>query len=338
MKAPLLLAMIFLFLAALETGLRLFLPSQSLWLELTHPPESDRVLIIGNSMFKTGIDLESFEATTGHHVDFNYFDGYYTNLWFLIFKNAILQADEQPETLIWGFRPNYAIIPAFRQRKAGYIERFRSANEPEYEAISASTKLPWTERVDLLLANSKLYSLRAEARSLLLQRSKELGIGGLSLLNDRYREESMISKTRDSSVGDLLLAAVTRDHVQMSEELVADVASPQDSRFITGNRTEFAQSFVPHIAAMLKSAGIPQLVVIFKPASELSGKTAHDVIQFKNDSVVFFRDNGIPVANVFDDLDLSGEDFGSGDHYNGSGRGKVTKFVAKRHNEEFQRD
>ena len=336
MKVPFLLIATLACLVALEVTLRFLVPSKELWLDLPYPPQSDRALIIGNSMFKTGVDPELFEGAAGEPVDFNYYDGYYTNLWFLIFKNAIIEADEQPKALIWGFRPNYAIIPAFRQRKAGHIEHFRAADEPLYEAISASTELPWTERVDLFLDNSVLYSLRDEARDSLLESSKALGIRGLGLMNERYRNDTLITAIRASSVGDLLLAAVTENQVQMSEELVADVAGPQDSRFITGERSTFSESFVPHIGEILKDANIPQLVVIFKPVTEMDGTTREDVHQFKQAAVEFFRENDIPVANVFDDLELTPEDYGSGDHYNSSGRAKVTNYVATRYREQLR--
>lgn len=336
MKFPILIATVATIIAITEIALRLFLPSQALWLELDFPPDENRTLIIGNSMFKTGVDPEQFEKVTGQPADFNYFDGYYTNLWYLIMKNAISPAEEHPKALIWGFRPNYAIIPAFRQRKAGHIERFRLADEPQFEAISASTELPWSERVDVVLSRFRLYSLRGEARTYVLSTSKDFAVQVLGYFDADYRQPATISRTQSSSVGDLLLAAVTRDQVQMTEELVADVANAQDNRFITGERVTFDQSFIPHIAEIIEAAGIPQLVVVFKPVTEIEESTPEDVVAFKDQALEYFLKNRIPVANVFDDLALDVSDYGRGDHYNGSGRAKVTDFVASVYQRELQ--
>jgi hypothetical protein len=78
------------------------------------------------------------------------------------------------------------------------------------------------------------------------------------------------------------------------------------------------------------------MVVIFKPASEIRGKTPEDVVEFKDDALDFFRKNDIPIANVFDDLELSADDYGSGDHYNSSGRRKVTDFVSESYRQELE--
>lgn len=338
MKTAKIIAATLTAVVTIEIVLRLLLPTQALWLDLDFPPDESRVMTIGNSMFKTGLDPERFEQMTEQPLDFNYFDGYYSNLWYLIMKNAISPAEQHPKALIWGFRPNYANIPAFRQRKAGRIEHFRLADEPLFEAISASTDLPWTERVDVVLSRSRLYTLRGEARTLMLNLGKHAMLRLLGIFDPFYREAVTISRVRSTTVGDLLLAAVTRNQVQMSEELVADVAGIEDSRFISGERVPFDHSFVPYVAEIVEAAGIPQLVVIFKPVTEVQGSTPEEVTTFKNQALDFFAQNGIPVANVFDDLELSIDDYGSGDHYNSSGRAKVTDFIAAVFSREVQQD
>jgi len=325
-RAAAIIASSVLILIAVEITLRLFSPDEALWRDLDFPPDPDKVLIIGNSMFKTGVDLARFHDTTGQTIEFNYFDGYYTNLWYLIVKNALSQNAPKPRVLIWGFRPTYAILPAFRQRKNGYIEHFKPNDEPEYDAITEHTVLPWQERVDLLLNRSYLYAARVDARNAVLSDSKQLAAGVLFLFADKDDTEK--ERIRNTSVSDLLLAAVTADQVRMSEELVADVAGPQDDRFITGERVAFEDSFVPRIAGMLADAGISQMVVIFKPVSQLDGSTPEDVIRFKEDAIREFQAAHIPVVDVFDDLELGRSDYGRGDHYNESGRNKVTDFIA----------
>ena len=311
-----------------EFLVRVMFPPQTLWLDLDFPPKEGEVLIIGNSMFKTGVDLKLFEDVSGEPAEFNYFDGEYTNLWYLIFKNAIVPADVQPSLLIWGFRPRYASTPAFRKRKAGPIEHFRLDHEGEYDAIASAVELSWREQINIILSNSRMFSLRPSLQDAVLQASKSwmaLVVSGLSSsLPADWKDE-----VRRRSVSDLLLEAVTNNAVHMSEELVADVAGPGDRRFVIGDRVLFGSSFVPKIAQRLMNNGVPQMVVIFKPVTEVQDRTPRELVDFKNDALAFFRRNNIPVANVFDEVDLDSNHFGKGDHYNEGGRAKVTEFVAR---------
>jgi len=107
--------------------------------QLPVPLESGDVYLLGNSMFKTGIDVEHLQALLpAESVKFSYHDGYYSNLWYLMAKNAIVPSDQRPSILVWGFRPTYAIQPAFQKRDSPDITTFRLEEEPFWEDVVSS--------------------------------------------------------------------------------------------------------------------------------------------------------------------------------------------------------
>lgn len=330
------LALVVLLLIVVEVVSRVAYPARELWLELPNPPDAGEVFVLGNSMFKTGIDFELFQNLTKQPTAFNYFNGYYSNLFYLVVKNALVPSGVKPPVVVWGFRPFYASTPAFRQNKPGYIEQYVLEHEPTYEAIVAARENSWQDQVNLWLANVRIYSLRERAQKALLDQAKSIFVSALPVIDDRYASLEQQELVRNRSVSDSLIAAITQNKVVMSEELVADVATTkQDQRFIVGDRVGFDQSFVPLIADLLKDAGINQLVVVFKPVAEVMAGSPTEVVAYKDEAIAFFASSGIPVANVYDELELSIEDYGSGDHYNESGRRKVTQYVAETFSRHF---
>lgn len=99
-------------------------------------PVDGGVYLLGNSMFATGVDLEAMQAGIPERdVRFNYYDGHYTSLWYLIAKGALGPSEERPELIVWGFRPRYAMVPAFRQNRPNSTELFEFA-DPEYDLLT----------------------------------------------------------------------------------------------------------------------------------------------------------------------------------------------------------
>jgi len=99
-------------------------------------PVEGGVYLLGNSMFATGVDLEAMQTEVPERdVSFNYYDGHYTSLWYLIAETALGPAEERPELIVWGFRPRYAMIPAFRQNRPNSTDLFEFS-DPEYERLT----------------------------------------------------------------------------------------------------------------------------------------------------------------------------------------------------------
>jgi hypothetical protein len=102
-------------------------------------PVEGGVYLLGNSMFKTGVDLEAMQAGIPERdVRFNYYDGHYTSLWYLIAEAALGPSEERPELVVWGFRPRYAMIPAFRQNRPNSTDLFEFP-DPEYDRLTGDS-------------------------------------------------------------------------------------------------------------------------------------------------------------------------------------------------------
>ena len=108
---------------------------------LTVQPEEDGIYLLGNSMFKTGIDVQLLDDSLPNDlVDFEYHNGHYTNLWYLIAKSALPEIKEVPSVIVWGYRPRYALDPAFRQNRLNATDLF-AIDDPIYNSLSASGEI-----------------------------------------------------------------------------------------------------------------------------------------------------------------------------------------------------
>ena len=115
------------------------------------------------------------------------------------------------------------------------------------------------------------------------------------------------------------------DRYRMAEEGLID----HGERFILGPIVPFDQSFVPVIAEMLEDHGTPQLVLIFKPISELEGEPDEDARAFTRDAVAYFERKGIESINFLEEDRIRLDHYASGDHYNESGRQLLTRLIAE---------
>jgi len=110
----------------------------------------------------------------------------------------------------------------------------------------------------------------------------------------------------------------------MVEETVVDAGM----QFIEGERVDFVKSFIPDIAKMLMGSNIPQLVLIFKPATFAQNSKDPDAERFANDAKNYFESNNISYINFIEDQRLGADCYAKGDHYNIKGRYLITKHVA----------
>lgn len=290
------------------------------------------VYLLGNSMFKTGIDIDQLATMLpDESVKFSYHDGYYTNLWYLMVKNAFVPAVQRPSLLVWGFRPTYAIQPAFQKIDSPDIEMFRLDEEPFWDEVVSSrgsVELNTGRGImDEIGQLSTIHSGRETAQEWIQQEMNILTVGALDTLGTSYAgvlREGLVDG--DDAVSDVLLRTLTEGRVQMSEELVVD----DGDRFITGPQVPFEQSFVPHTADLLQEAGIPQLVLIFKPVAAAQGNLDPEAAAFAEAATRYFDARGIPYINFLAEPSVVLEHFAKGDHYNEAGRENLTRLIGER--------
>lgn len=295
-------------------------------------PTSDGVFLLGNSMFKTGIDPELLAEDMGDitPVDFEYHNGHYTNLWYLISRAALGQTEEQPRVVVWGFRPRFAAIPAFRQNTENATDLFTFEDEL-FESLSTGQDFsnPDTfssENVkDELEENSGIYSRRESARARLNDDSLEFGVDVLNWLGVGFADSLRTDVIEgDRSLADEIVRLVTDGEVVLTEELVID----DTGDFIMGPTVDFEGGFLPATAEAIEDAGLQQMVIIWRPIVAADGAPLPEEDLFVADAIEWLEAKGIPYLDLYHDERIGPALYGAGDHYNEDGRRLITGIVA----------
>lgn len=323
--ARIVLSMIFVLLVA-EVCARQINPFPSLWENLPNPPDKESVMVLGNSMFKTGLNFQELEQLSHENVEFNYYNGYYTNLFLLISKNALAIAPEKPKLVIWGFRPHYAQYPAFRRFELGHISDFITDTDSEVSELLQLDSI--TARGSVLRTieeRSRLVASRASIQENLQIELKGTAIDLLCAAARFASIENPFESWRRLPVSDILVSATSHGLVQMAEEKVDDGTA---RKFVTGDRVQFPESLVPRIALTLQDSEIPQLVVIHKPVAAAKGRLSTQERIFTDQAIEFFEREQIAYVNLLDDPLISIDMYASGDHYNINGRNLVTQRIS----------
>lgn len=295
--------------------------------ELRGQPVDGGVYFIGNSMFGTGLDLAAARRSLPEEtVSFGYYDGHYSSMWYAGFRNSLLPSGIRPKVVIWGFRPTYALYPAFRQNRETELSHFYDTDDPVFQKLlalsSGETTLANTGRsFDFVAALSKyapVVSRRAEIKDAIaavLARTVARLFAGHVETAQSFAEPDGTMK-----ISDVIVSFATGGEIQRADALVID----NGERFVTGPAASFDQSFVPLTAKLLKDANIAQLVVIFKPVSIFAGEAPPDVLAYYHDAVAFLEKENIPYIDFLADEALTPDLYAKGDHYTHDGMRYVT--------------
>ncbi|MEL6748162.1 MAG: hypothetical protein AAFO79_10175, partial [Pseudomonadota bacterium] len=222
----------------------------------------------------------------------------------------------------------YAIYPAFRNKRVGPIENFRSNYEPEYDAVVRDAMGQDEEGINFgerMLQKSALFRFRDTAQEHVRGTARSLAEAGIARIADPAVTAQLQTALAGQQLNDALVKVMTRGAAAMAEERVAD----RGRQFRRGKKQRFDDGFIPRTAELIAAQDIPQIVVIFATVRRTKGIKDPDQEQFLSDALAFFGNKGIPVVNVMDDGTITVEDYGSGDHYNKQGRRKVTEQVAQ---------
>ncbi len=324
------LALAAVLVVAADIGVRIVNPDEPVTLtdRLVVQPVDGGVYILGNSMFKTGVDLDQMRSELpDRDVRFNYYDGHYTNLWYLVAEGALRPAEHRPALIVWGFRPHYAIYPAFRQNQPNANDLFVFPDRAYERLTDASMDRPVADVEGLLEAWSALYSERDEAQGALSRASERVSLAVLDWVLGR-RVSSLRERLLDGDISiiDEIARAATHGEVQLAEEQIVDGAGD----FITGPPRVFTDGFIPLTAESFQDSGLPQLVVIWKPVNVAEGDPIEEEDTFVSDAIAFFDAHDIPYLDLYHDDRIVREHFAKGDHHNAEGRGVVTSILTER--------
>ena len=241
-------------------------------------------------------------------------------------KNTLVSADPKPRLLVWGLRPTYANRPGFRQRRVCDIERFHGRSEDLYQHMTSDASAEGAARWrGWASVNSSLYPRRVELREKLFSALQSRVLYILTRLAGPeavYLEADLAS---GRTLSEMIKRQVARGRYRMTEEALVDL----DEQFVVGPTVPFEQSFVPVIAEMIEQAGIPQLVLIFKPVSELTGEPDAQIRSFARDAMAYFENRDIASVNFLDEQRIKLSHYAAGDHYNEDGRRLITRLLAE---------
>lgn len=297
---------------------------------LNTPPEDGAMFVVGNSMFQTGIDMDLLGRELGSEVAFDYHNGHYSSLWYLISDLAVPQFDVEPDLVVWGFRPFYAADPAFRQNRPTdndlfepgdlLYQRLTTVDDPPAQTFGARTAEELSDRSALLAA-------RDDIQERVSTYVADLGVDVLAAVRpgetEGFREEYAAGEL---TIADEFLREVTGGDVQRTEELVVDGVGD----FVRGPQTGFGDGFIPETARRFDDEGLEQLVIIWRPVAAADGSEIPDQEEYVRDAIEWFEAQGIPYLDLFSDERISESFYASGDHYNQEGRLLITSIVADR--------
>ena len=309
--------------------------SKSLEGRLAAPPSEDGVWIVGNSIFQTGVDSNELSHALGDvPVDFEYHGGHYTSLWYLIFKNALPDLERKPAIIIWGYRPQYASQPAFRQNVRNSTEQFLMSYDSTYEQLTGRFQ---PGSVGILERGADLVRILSERTALWKYRTVlRDALSNFGLRLGAFWAEFVDSNTsafvrREILDGDLeVVDVLTRVTSNGSVKYAAARVDERFGDFITGPTVSYSDSFVPIIADLISDAGIKQLVVLWPPRGGTHTERSKVSDMFVSDSLADLQSRGIPVLNLYDDERFSDlAFFAAGDHFNQEGQILITSLLAR---------
>ena len=286
-------------------------------------PQAQRVFFLGNSMFKTAYDFDTIGtlAGLGYTPPFDAHVGHYTNLWYLYARAGF--AKVKPSLVVWGFRPTYATLPAFRKREPCDVDLLRDYWDANYLAKTGSADLSFAERLTITLeTHSFLFGERERLRRVLSRMLTTV----TGMLFDPGG--AVIAPLLDgtASVADLVQRYGSGGTLAFGEQKVVD----SGTSFITGARADFGHSLVPDIVDALHRQQLAQLVVIFKPAAYLDAPMPPADRAFVDASLHYLAARGIAVLNLVDEPRITRQHYADGDHYNAAGRELMTALMAEK--------
>ena len=291
-------------------------------------PESGKVFFLGNSVFKTAFDYAAIGEQTGlgYTPPFDAHVGHYTSLWYLYVSAGF--TDVKPVLVVWGFRPTYATLPAFRKREPCDVDLFRQYWDENYLAKTRSAQLSLAERFKIRLESASLFFGQRDRIRTAVTRGINVLVRILAGRDTASAQGIPIDAVVDGrvTVADLVQRFGSGGALAFTEQKVVDAGKS----FITGERADFAGSFIPDIVDRLQAKGIRQLVVIFKPVAYTEGPVPPADREFVDVTLRYLQGRNIPYLDFVDDDRIQKQLYAEGDHYNAEGRELLTRLMSEK--------
>jgi len=275
--------------------------------------ENPEILLIGNSMLYTRIDVDELEKISGKRVSMLAKGGSASACWYLLMKNIVAPSGIQPEQVIIFFRSSILTSPAYRTggHYGDYLKKLQEKEEPVINQILASRpKSPF----GLSSIIQAIYKIDSQPRTI------QSGIHDLALditkidLTKKTRKEGMNTRFNvDNLRHDLTLEKSGSDPLGITSNKPKKFTPAQDS------------SFLPHIIDLADTLNTN---LSFYQVKNTLERTNHPL---QENYINYLRDlkNYMQSRNVLD-LEESGKDipndwFAEGDHISKDHRIEYTR-------------
>lgn len=285
-------------------------------------------------MFGTGLDIErAQQRMPGERARLGYYDGHYTSMWYAAFRNSLIPSGIKPKVVVWGFRPTYAVFPAFRKNGPTQLDKVFDSDDKVFLDILAraesgvSTKAAFERGMQFSfwewLQSVAPITREREGLSAAINASFSRWIA--SIFSPNNENAQYLLDTPSAKISDLIVSFATGGEVRRADALVVD----NGERFVVGNAMAFNQSFVPLTASLLRQNDIPQLVVIFKPVAVFGEGMPPEPQAYYEDAIAYLKSNDIPYIDFIADPALTEDLYAKGDHFTAEGMAYVTEQIVQ---------
>ncbi len=276
------------------------------------------MVFLGNSITYASLDPELFEKTTGIPTLMIAQGGSASAFWYLVIKNAILQAENKPKFLAIIFRDAYLTYPEYRATGI-YKQRhdlMKQGDDPLFEKLTTLIHANLAQRV------LHRYFLLYRERDTVRQRVENIVRHGVQQVFRRMagdvNPEAAIQTV--FSEKNYIPALVSR--MQQAAE-----AEP-DSRYYDFAR-QLPRSFLPYMVSMCRENNIQLLFIRAKRRIAL--ERPHDpkpLSDYMEELKKYLEANGVLFLDYSQVPWLTSDHYGAGDHLNLTGKALFTQHLA----------
>ena len=106
--------------------------------------QNPEILLIGNSMLYTRIDMDELRKISGKRISWLTKSGGASACWYLYLKNIVQESGVQPAHTVIFFRDTVLTSPAYRTtgQYGDYLKRIQSEEDPVFKKVLLSNHLP----------------------------------------------------------------------------------------------------------------------------------------------------------------------------------------------------